>query len=92
MAPAKVVNCFKRNTKYARNSLSHNTFVPSMTEDCITQVSEEIAGRAIENLLQEFSRTKSLALGALLKLDDFLLNPQVRTCSRIVRGTSRNND
>ena len=29
-------------------------------------------------------------MGALSKLDEFLLNPQVRTCSVAVQGTSRN--
>ena len=32
----------------------------------------------------------SRTLGALSKLDEFLLNPQVRTCSVAVTGTSRN--
>ena len=31
-------------------------------------------------------------MGALSKLDEFLLNPQVRTCSVAVPGTSRNSD
>ena len=31
-------------------------------------------------------------MGALSKLDQFLLNPQVRTCSVVVPGTSRNNN
>ena len=31
-------------------------------------------------------------MGALFKLDEFLLNPQVRTCSVAVPGISRNND
>ena len=29
-------------------------------------------------------------MGALSKLDEFLLNPQIRTCSAAVQGTSRN--
>ena len=29
-------------------------------------------------------------MGALSELDEFLLNPQVRTCSVAVAGTSRN--
>ena len=29
-------------------------------------------------------------MGALSKLDEFLLNPQVRTCSVAVQGTSKN--
>ena len=56
----------------------------------ITQVSEEIEGRVTEKVSQEFSRTESRILGALSELDEFLLNPQVQTCSVAVPGTSRN--
>ena len=59
----------------ARNSLSQKTFVPGMTEQYITQVSEKIEGRPTKKLSQEFSRTESRILGALSQLDDFLLNP-----------------
>ena len=45
-----------------------------------------------KKLSEEFSRTKSRILGALSKLDEFLLNPQVRTCSVAVPGASRNNN
>ena len=62
-----------------------------MAEEYITQVSEEIEGRFTRNFSQEFSRTESRILGALSKLDEFLLNPQVRTCSVAVPGTARNN-
>ena len=31
-------------------------------------------------------------MGALSKLDEFLMNPQVRTCSAAVPGTSRNSN
>ena len=41
---------------------------------------------------QDFSRTESRILGALSKLDWLLLNPEVRTCSGTVLGTSRNNN
>ena len=47
-------------------------------------------GGSLKKLPEEFSRTKSLILGALSKLDEFLLRPQVRTCSVAVPGTSRN--
>ena len=49
-----------------------------------------IEGRVTKKLSKEFSRTESRILGALSKLDDILLNPQVRTCSVAVPGTSRN--
>ena len=41
---------------------------------------------------KEFSKTESRILGALSKLDEFLLNPQVRTCSVAAHGTSRNSN
>ena len=56
----------------------------------ITQVSEEIEDRVTRKLSQEFSRTESRILGALSKLDKFLLNPLIRTHSETVRGTFRN--
>ena len=63
----------------------------SQKHESITQISEKIEGRVIKKLSQDFSRTESRILGALSKLDEFLLNPQVRTCSVAVPGTSRNN-
>ena len=63
-----------------------------MAQEYISQVSEEIEGRITKKLSKEFSRTESRILGALSKLDEFLLNPQVRTCSVAVPGTSRNSD
>ena len=53
-------------------------------------MSEEIEGRVTKKLSKEFSKTESRILGALSKLDEFLLNPQVRTCSVAVEGTSGN--
>ena len=48
--------------------------------------------RVTKKLSQEFSRTESRVLGALSKLDEFLLNPQVGTGSVAVPGTPRNNN
>ena len=45
-----------------------------------------------KKLTQEFSRTESRILGALYKLDEFLLNPQTQTLHGTIPGTSRNND
>ena len=61
-----------------------------MAQEYISHVSEEIEGRVTKKISKEFSRTESRILGALSKLDDFLLNPQVRTCSVVVPGTSGN--
>ena len=63
-----------------------------MAQEYISQVSEEIEARVPKKLSKELSRTESRILGALSKLDEFLLNPQVRTCSVAVPGTSRNNN
>ena len=63
-----------------------------MAQEYISQVSEEIEGRVTKKLSKEISRTVSRILGALSKLDDFPLNPQVRTCSVAIPGTSKNNN
>ena len=72
-----------------RNSRAQNTLDPELTQDYISQVSEEIEGRVTKRLSKEISRTESRILGALSKPDEFLLNPQVRTCSVAFPGTSR---
>ena len=74
----------------SRSSRTQNVLDPELTQDYISQVSEEIEGRVTKKLSKEFSKTESRILGALSKLDEFLLNPQVRTCSVAVPGTSRN--
>ena len=71
----------------SHETASHETATPRITVDFITQVSEEIEGRVTINLSQEFSRTESLFLGALSKLDEFLSNPQIRTHSGTVPRT-----
>ena len=88
----KLAAVSRETQESARNSHSQNRFVPGMTEEYITQISEEIEGRVTKKLSQEFSLTESRILGALLKLEEFLLNPQVRTCSGSVQATSGNND
>ena len=72
------------------NGQSRNTSVPRINEEYITQVSEEIEGRVTKKLSQEFSRTESRILGALSKLDEFLLNQQIRTHSGTIPETFRN--
>ena len=75
-----------------RGSRGRNVLDPELTQDYISQVSEEIEGRVTKKLSKEFNKTESRILGALSKLDEFLLNPQVRTCSVAARGTSRNSN
>ena len=72
-----------------RGSRERNVLDPELTQDYISQVSEEIEGRVTKKLSKEFNKTESRILGALSKLDDYLLNPQVRTCS-VIQGASRN--
>ena len=76
--------------EHPTNSQSRNTSIPRINEEYMTQLSEEIEGRVTKKLSQGFRRTKSRILGALLKLDEFLLNPQIRTHSGTVPGTFRN--
>ena len=76
--------------EHPRNGQSRNTSVPRINEEYITQVFEEIEGRVTKKLSQEFSKKESRILGALSKLDKFLLNHQIRTHSGTVPGTFRN--
>ena len=75
-----------------RGSRGRNVLGPELTQDYISQVSEEIEGRVTKKFSKEFNKTESRILGALSNLDEFLLNPQVRTCSVAAHGTSRNSN
>ena len=79
----------KTQEEHPRNGQSRNTSFPRINEEYITQVFNEIEGRVSKKLSQEFSRTESRILGALSKLDEFLLNQQIRTHSETVPGTFR---
>ena len=59
----------------SRRNMAQNSGAPRSQEDYITQVSEEIEGRVTKRLSKEFSRTKDRILGALGRLDNFLMNP-----------------
>ena len=59
------------------------------SEMCIR---DRIEGRVTKKLSKEFSKTESRILGALSRLDEFFLNPQVRTCSVAVPGMSGHNN
>ena len=88
----KLAAVSRETPENTRNSRSWNAIDPEIAQEYIFQVSEEIEGRVTKKLSKEFSRTESRILGALSKLDEFLLNPQVRTCSVAVAGTSRNSN
>ena len=74
----------------SRSSRGQTVLDPELTQDYISQVSEEIEGRVTKKLSKEFSKTESRILVALSKLDEFLLSSRVRTCSVAVQGTSGN--
>ena len=76
--------------EHPRSNLAQNSNVPRSQEDYITQVSEEIEGRVTKKLSQEFSRTENRLLGALARLDDFLINPLIQGHSGTAPETSRN--
>ena len=76
--------------KHPRSNLASTLKVPRSQEDYITQVSEEIEGRVTRKLSQELSRTENRILGALSRLDDFLMNPLLQGYSGTTPETSRN--
>ena len=86
----KLAAVSKETPESTRNSRVQNTLDPELAQDYISQICEEIEGRVTKRLSKEFIRTESRFLGALSKLDEFLLNPQFRICSVAVPGTSRN--
>ena len=88
----KLAAASRKTPENTKSSRLQSTLDPELAQNYISQVSEEIEGRVTEKLSKEFSRTESRILGALSKLDEFLLNPQVRTCSVAVPGTSKNSD
>ena len=88
----KLVAVSRETPENTRNGQSQNKLDPEMAQKHISHVFEEIEGRVIKKLSKEFSRKESRILGALCKLDEFLLNLQVRTCSVAVPGTSRNSN
>ena len=73
-----------------RSNLAQNSTAPRSQEDYKTQVSKEIEGRVTKKLSQEFSRTENCILGALARLDDFLMNPLLQGHSGTTPETSRN--
>ena len=75
--------------EHPRNNLAQNSKVPRSQEDYITQVSEEIEDIGTKNLSQELSRTENRILGALARLDDFLMNPLIQGHSGTAPETSR---
>ena len=76
--------------EHPRSNLAQNSNAPRSQEDYITQVSEEIEGGVTKRLSKEFSRTENCILGALARLDDFLMNPLLQGHSGTTPEPSRN--
>ena len=85
----KLAAMARETQKYPRNNQSQNSAAPGITEEYIAQISEKIEGRVTMILSQDFSRKGCRILGALSKLDNFLLNPWIRTFLGTVPGTFR---
>ena len=78
--------------EHPRNGLSRNTAVIGLSEDYITQVSQETENRVTKNLSKKFIRTESQILGTLFKLNEFLLYSQIRALFGTAPITSRNSN
>ena len=76
--------------EHTRRNFAENSAVPRSIEDYITQIFEEIEGRVLNRLSQKFSRTKNRILGALSRLDDFVMNPLSQRHSGTAPKTSVN--
>ena len=87
----KLVALNKENCeKHPRGNLAQNSSAPRSQEHYIPQVSEQIEGRVTKRLSKEFSRTENRILGALARLDDFLMNPLPPRHSGTTLEPSRN--
>ena len=85
--------------KYPRSNQSLHTTssyiqptIPPLNQDYFTQLSEEIDSRVADIFSQEFGWAESHFLGALLKLNEFLLNSHLWLQSGTIPGTSQNLD
>ena len=86
----KLATLNKENCEeHPRSNLAQSSNDHRSQEDYITQVSEEIEGRVTKKLSQEISRTEKRILGALARLDDFLMNPLLHGHSGTTPEASR---
>ena len=86
MAALNKENCEEHPT----SNLAQNSIAPRSQDENITQVSEEIEGRVSKRLSKEFTRTENRILGALARLDDFLINSLLPKHSGSTPEPSRN--
>ena len=76
--------------EHPRSNMAQNSGVPRSQEDYITRIFDEIEGRVTKKLTQEFSETENCILGALSRLDDFLMNSLIQGHSGTTPDTYRN--
>ena len=60
----KLAAASRETPEGTRSSRAQNALDPELTQDYISQVSEEIEGRVTKKLSKEFSRMESRILGA----------------------------
>ena len=75
-----------------RNQQSQNTLSLGISKEYITKVSKKNKEIVTKKFSQKFIWTVSCILGALCKLDEILLDSQVRMCSVAVPGWPWNID
>ena len=88
----KISAVWRETPEKTRNNQSQNTLNPGMTREYITQVGKAIEGRVIWKTFPRLLPDGVTYLCALSKVDEFLPNSPIRTCSVAVTGTSRNNN
>ena len=76
--------------EHPRSNLAQNSYVPRSQEDYISQIFGGIEGRISKKLSKEFSRTENRILGALARLEDFLMHPLLQGHSGTATEASRN--
>ena len=81
----KIATVSRETSESTRNGQSKHIW-SKIGSRIYLQASEQIEGRFTKKLSKQFSRTESHFLGALSKLGELLLNPQVRTFSVAVPG------
>ena len=86
LAALNMENC----EEHPRSNSAQNSSAPRSKEDYTTQISEEIEGRVTKRLSKEISRTEDRILGALARLEDFLMNPLLPGHSGITPEPSGN--
>ena len=80
----------KNQKKYPGNNQSLKSAVLRINEKYITHLFEVVERSVTKILSQEYNKIKNRILGALFKLDDFLLHPQVQVQSETIPGISFN--